>query len=77
MVALPLGLEPGILMPTEEFEPAAGVDDDQHGTRWAVLIVGLMGYGNYSHQVITKPNMFSLCKSLKDFCRLNLGFFQI
>ncbi|KAG8659406.1 vacuolar-processing enzyme [Manihot esculenta] len=40
--------EPGILMPTEEVEP--GIDDDQLGTRWAVLVAGSMGYGNYRHQ---------------------------
>ncbi|KAJ9147760.1 hypothetical protein P3X46_029883 [Hevea brasiliensis] len=40
--------EPGILMPTEEVEP--GVDDDQLGTRWAVLVAGSGGYGNYRHQ---------------------------
>ncbi len=41
--------EPGILMPSDEVEP--GVDDDQLGTRWAVLVAGSMGYGNYRHQV--------------------------
>ena len=55
-------LEPGILMPTEEFEPAAGVDEDddaQPGTRWAVLVAGSMGYGNYRHQVIIKPDIYA------------------
>ncbi|KDP25622.1 hypothetical protein JCGZ_20778 [Jatropha curcas] len=40
--------EPGILLPTEE--DASEVDDDQIGTRWAVLVAGSRGYGNYRHQ---------------------------
>lgn len=27
---------------------------DQQGTRWAVLVAGSNGYGNYRHQVIQK-----------------------
>ncbi|CAI0413740.1 unnamed protein product [Linum tenue] len=37
--------QPGILMPTEK-----GPDDDEVGTRWAVLVAGSKGYGNYRHQ---------------------------
>ncbi|CAL1401359.1 unnamed protein product [Linum trigynum] len=36
---------PGIVMPTEN-----GPDDDEVGTRWAVLVAGSNGYGNYRHQ---------------------------
>nr|AWD84473.1 asparaginyl endopeptidase 1 [Pigea enneasperma] len=40
--------DPGILMPTEKQPEAA--DDDEIGTRWAVLVAGSNGYGNYRHQ---------------------------
>jgi hypothetical protein len=51
--------DPVIRMPGEK-EPAATVggeglddeDDDGVGTRWAVLVAGSNGYGNYRHQVI-------------------------
>ncbi|CAN1333303.1 Vacuolar-processing enzyme beta-isozyme [Linum perenne] len=36
--------QPRIVMPTEEAE------DDEIGTRWAVLVAGSKGYGNYRHQ---------------------------
>ena len=47
-----------IRMPGEE-DPATGRggegpeagDDDAVGTRWAVLVAGSSGYGNYRHQV--------------------------
>ncbi|OEL34501.1 Vacuolar-processing enzyme beta-isozyme 1 [Dichanthelium oligosanthes] len=49
--------DPVIRMPGEE-EPAAarggegidGEEDDGAGTRWAVLVAGSSGYGNYRHQ---------------------------
>ncbi|AAF19550.1 F23N19.7 [Arabidopsis thaliana] len=41
--------EPKILMPTEEANPA-DQDEDGVGTRWAVLVAGSSGYGNYRHQ---------------------------
>ncbi|GAB4857040.1 hypothetical protein Ancab_014951 [Ancistrocladus abbreviatus] len=42
----------GILMPTETDGSAGSedVDDDVVGTRWAVLVAGSSGYGNYRHQ---------------------------
>ncbi|XP_055961438.1 vacuolar-processing enzyme-like [Mercurialis annua] len=44
--------EAGIMMPTDELQPAAASDDDEDrlGTKWAVLVAGSMGYGNYRHQ---------------------------
>jgi hypothetical protein len=43
-----------IRMPGEE-EPATArgeeAEDDAVGTRWAVLVAGSSGYGNYRHQV--------------------------
>ncbi|KAJ4846549.1 hypothetical protein Tsubulata_013552 [Turnera subulata] len=44
--------DPGILMPTEQEEPDLDVDEDgsKVGTRWAVLVAGSNGYGNYRHQ---------------------------
>jgi legumain len=40
-----------IRMPREE-EPATDeAEDDAVGTRWAVLVAGSSGYGNYRHQV--------------------------
>ncbi|GAB2274117.1 hypothetical protein Dimus_008889 [Dionaea muscipula] len=36
----------GILMPTEKDD----IEDDEVGTRWAVLVAGSNGYGNYRHQ---------------------------
>lgn len=39
-------------MPTEKEEVDGGDDDDQKvGTRWAVLVAGSSGFGNYRHQV--------------------------
>lgn len=32
-------------------EPVDGADADEVGTRWAVLVAGSNGYGNYRHQV--------------------------
>ncbi|KAL1211003.1 Vacuolar-processing enzyme beta-isozyme [Cardamine amara subsp. amara] len=43
------GFEPKILMPTEKAKPA-DQDEDSTGTRWAVLVAGSSGYGNYRHQ---------------------------
>lgn len=41
-----------IRMPTEKEEVDGGDDDDQKvGTRWAVLVAGSSGFGNYRHQV--------------------------
>ncbi|KAJ4968598.1 hypothetical protein NE237_015299 [Protea cynaroides] len=37
-----------IELPTEKED--LGVDDEKKGTRWAVLVVGSSGYGNYQHQ---------------------------
>ncbi|XP_065857984.1 vacuolar-processing enzyme [Euphorbia lathyris] len=41
--------QPGILLPTEEQVPTEP-EDDEIGTRWAVLVAGSNGYGNYRHQ---------------------------
>nr|QCW05331.1 asparaginyl endopeptidase 2 [Viola philippica] len=45
---------PGILMPTDrvgtEPDQADDVDGDEIGTRWAVLVAGSNGFGNYRHQ---------------------------
>lgn len=38
-----------IWMPTDQFEPEE--DGEGAGTRWAVLVAGSYGYGNYRHQV--------------------------
>lgn len=56
--------DPVIRMPGEKQEPAGssrshggegfqgeGGEDDAVGTRWAVLVAGSSGYGNYRHQV--------------------------
>lgn len=40
-------------MPTEKDHKAQGLDDtddDEIGTRWAILVAGSSGYGNYRHQ---------------------------
>lgn len=42
--------EPKILMPTEKAKSTE--QEDTIGTRWAVLIAGSNGYGNYRHQVL-------------------------
>ncbi|CAN1333301.1 Vacuolar-processing enzyme, partial [Linum perenne] len=43
--------QPRIVMPTEEAESAVeSAEDDEIGTRWAVLVAGSKGYGNYRHQ---------------------------
>ena len=41
------GWEPEIRMPAES-------EEDEVGTRWAVLVAGSSGYGNYRHQVNLK-----------------------
>ena len=41
--------DPKIWMPTEKVEPEE--DSQETGTRWAVLVAGSYGYGNYRHQV--------------------------
>ncbi|CAL9237727.1 unnamed protein product [Arabidopsis halleri] len=41
--------EPKILLPIEKAIPA-DQDEDGIGTRWAVLVAGSSGYGNYRHQ---------------------------
>jgi legumain len=45
-------------MPTEKGGDAAAaaasapaVEEDEVGTKWAVLVAGSSGYGNYRHQV--------------------------
>ncbi|CAE5962391.1 unnamed protein product [Arabidopsis arenosa] len=42
--------DPKILLPTEKTKPTADQDEDGIGTRWAVLVAGSSGYGNYRHQ---------------------------
>ncbi|KAL9668182.1 hypothetical protein QQ045_002557 [Rhodiola kirilowii] len=44
-----LRFEPRIRMPTDPVE-SSQTDDDSTGTRWAVLVAGSSGYGNYRHQ---------------------------
>jgi legumain len=53
--------EPLIRMPTEEGDDAeaaapapAPAAADYGGTRWAVLVAGSSGYGNYRHQVSSR-----------------------
>jgi hypothetical protein len=60
------GWDPVIRMPGEE-EPAAARggerlddEDDDVGTRWAVLVAGSSGYGNYRHQVSAVSEAVSL-----------------
>lgn len=36
-------------MPTDKVE--AEEDGEERGTKWAVLVAGSYGYGNYRHQV--------------------------
>lgn len=38
-------------MPTEKGELVDDDDDQKVGTRWAVLVAGSSGFGNYRHQV--------------------------
>lgn len=38
-----------IWMPTDKVE--AEEDGEERGTKWAVLVAGSYGYGNYRHQV--------------------------
>lgn len=40
-----------IRMPTEREEPDDNAVDREGGTRWAVLVAGSNGFGNYRHQV--------------------------
>lgn len=55
--------DPVIRMPGEEpagshshgGEGFEGEEDDAVGTRWAVLVAGSSGYGNYRHQVSAIP----------------------
>ena len=57
--------DPVIRMPGDK-EPAAawggGEEDGGGGTRWAVLVAGSSGYGNYRHQVsaVSRPFTTSL-----------------
>lgn len=45
-------LDPSLRLPSDrEVERINGDEDDDVGTRWAVLIAGSSGYGNYRHQV--------------------------
>ncbi|KAE8708636.1 hypothetical protein F3Y22_tig00110336pilonHSYRG00009 [Hibiscus syriacus] len=41
--------ESGIRLPSEKDEPR-DEDDQELGTRWAVLVAGSAGFGNYRHQ---------------------------
>ncbi|KAF9689474.1 hypothetical protein SADUNF_Sadunf01G0095900 [Salix dunnii] len=43
-------VEPRIRMPTEGDEPEVDDDGQEIGSRWAVLVAGSSGYGNYRHQ---------------------------
>ncbi|PNT54091.2 hypothetical protein POPTR_001G119800v4 [Populus trichocarpa] len=43
-------VEPRILMPTGKDEPEVDDDGEEIGSRWAVLVAGSSGYGNYRHQ---------------------------
>uniref|UniRef100_A0A7N0ZTJ2 Legumain prodomain domain-containing protein n=1 Tax=Kalanchoe fedtschenkoi TaxID=63787 RepID=A0A7N0ZTJ2_KALFE len=45
-----LRFEPGIRMPTDPVGSSQQGEDDKSGTRWAVLVAGSSGYGNYRHQ---------------------------
>lgn len=54
----------GIRLPSEKDKPEA-VHHKEPGTRWAVLVAGSNGYGNYRHQVniifvITKGSLFHI-----------------
>jgi legumain len=53
--------EPLIRMPTAKGSDAASApaaEDDEVGTRWAVLVAGSFGYGNYRHQVSPRRSHF-------------------
>ncbi|TYH59362.1 hypothetical protein ES332_D08G217300v1 [Gossypium tomentosum] len=40
----------GIRLPTDKDKEPEELDEQQVGTRWAVLVAGSSGYGNYRHQ---------------------------
>lgn len=42
--------DPAIRLPSEK-EVSEEESKDEIGTRWAVLVAGSMGFGNYRHQV--------------------------
>lgn len=42
---------PEILLPTSEEQNSGDAGSSEVGTRWAVLVAGSNGYGNYRHQV--------------------------
>ncbi|GMI76364.1 vacuolar processing enzyme (VPE, legumain) isoform beta, asparaginyl endopeptidase 2 [Hibiscus trionum] len=42
--------EPRIRLPSEKDDEPEELDEQQLGTRWAVLVAGSSGYGNYRHQ---------------------------
>ncbi|XP_012475963.1 vacuolar-processing enzyme [Gossypium raimondii] len=42
--------ESGIRLPTDKDNEPEELDEQQVGTRWAVLVAGSSGYGNYRHQ---------------------------
>ena len=57
--------DPVIRMPGDKERAAAwggGEEDGGGGTRWAVLVAGSSGYGNYRHQVsaVSRPFTTSL-----------------
>lgn len=49
--------DPQIRMPTEKEEPETA--EKELGTRWAVLVAGSSGYGNYRHQVRTTDSLIN------------------
>jgi len=46
------------------FFQAPAADQNQEGTRWALLIAGSNGYWNYRHQVIHAPHHIFFSHSL-------------
>ena len=64
--------EPKILMPTEEAKSTE--QEDTIGARWAVLIAGSSGYGNYRHQVHKCSNIIDLKSS---YCLTNQSYYSL
>lgn len=60
------GWNPLIRQPVDRDDES--LEDETQGTRWAVLVAGSNGYGNYRHQVfeclIFTLNYFFLCNFL-------------
>lgn len=61
--------ESAIRMPVEKDDEARDGDQDV-GTRWAVLVAGSSGFGNYRHQVSNFDFIFFL-----NFCSLEAGLY--